>query len=557
MTADRKEYDYVIVGAGSAGCVVANRLSENPNTKVLLLEAGPKDNSVILKMPAALGLPLENKRFNWGFVSEPEPGLNGRTSDQHRGRVLGGSSSINGMVFVRGNPQDYDAWAKMGLPDWSYAHCLPYFKKMETYEKGADTYRGGDGPLRVHKCRAENPLYHAFLGAGQDFGLPMTEDHNGFQQDGVNIAQASTHKGIRESTARAFLGPAAGRSNLTIAVNATVTMLNTSGNRVTGVDYEIRGQTQSVEATAEVILAAGAFGSPQLLMLSGIGDAIHLREKGIKLVQNLPGVGSDLQDHVATPIQFTIKKPVSPTKELSRIGRLITGARWILTKRGLGVSNYFEVGAFFRGNSSVAYPNLQHEFFPMIGEFYRGEARVLDGFQYFTSVMRPQSRGSVRLKSADPKAAPEIKLNFLTAPSDMKEMKEGVRKTLEIIKQKSWDELRDKEANPGLDTSDDKALEGWIRANAGTGYHAVSTCRMGTDAMAVTDNQGRVHGIAGLRIADASLMPRLTTGNTNAPTIMIAEKISDYIKGKSLSATKVPYFGISSYSPPGSETKKF
>ena len=538
----KKEYDYIVVGAGSAGCVVANRLSEDGATTVLLLEAGPRDGSIILRMPAALGLPLESRRFNWGFVSEPEPGLEGRTSDQHRGRVLGGSSSINGMVFVRGNPLDFEAWAALGLPEWSYSHCLPYFKKMETFEKGADEYRGGEGPLHVHLCRAQNPLYQAFLGAGQDYGLPLSEDQNGYRQEGVNVAQATTRRGERESTSVAYLGPARGRSNLTVVTDAHVAKIEVSGNRAEGVSFTTKSGPATANARAEVILSAGAFGSPQLLMLSGVGDANELKALGIAPKTNLPGVGRELQDHVAVPVQYTTRKSVSPTRELSRLGRLVVGARWFLARSGLGASNYFEVGAFFRGNASVAYPNLQHEFFPMIGEFYRGEARVMDGFQYFTSVMRPASRGRVSLRSADPLAPPKIQLNFLTERSDLDQMVEGIERTREMIAQRSWDELRGQEITPGADLSSRAELEPWIRANAGTGYHAVSTCRMGNDATAVTDREGRVHGLEQLRVIDASLMPRLVTGNTNASTIMIAEKLADVVRGRSLPPSRVPFY---------------
>ncbi|WP_336749638.1 choline dehydrogenase [Pantoea vagans] len=528
-------FDYIVVGAGSAGCVVANRLSENGKFKVLLLEAGKSHNSIILDMPAALGLPLENTKFNWGFKSQPDAGVNGNISDQHRGRVLGGSSSINGMVFVRGNPRDFDRWAGAGLPDWSYKHCLPYFKKMETYEGGGDEFRGGEGPMQVHKCNADNPLYEAFLGAGQDYGLAFNKDQNGKSQEGVNIAQSSTFKGNRWSTARGYLDPARNRKNLTIHSSAHVRKIKIAGKRATGVEYLHEGKSVSAEARNEVILSAGAFGTPQLLMIAGIGDEAELRSHDIKVVHHLPGVGQNLQDHAAVPIQYTTTRNVSPTFQLStKIGRGYVGARWLLAKSGLGTSNYFEVGAFFKGNEQVEYANLQHEFFPMIGEFYRGEARVNPGFQYFTSVMRPESRGHVTLKSKDPLDAPVIKLNFLDAIGDLEQLREGIRTTREMIAQKSWSTLRGVEVSPGINIQSDKELEGWIRANAGTGYHAVSTCRMGYDEMAVTDNEGRVHGVQGLRIIDASLMPYLTTGNTNAPTIMMAEKLADKVLGKAL-----------------------
>ncbi|WP_322093871.1 choline dehydrogenase [Paraburkholderia bannensis] len=542
MTESTKKYDYVVIGAGSAGCVVANRLSSSGTKTVLLVEAGPSDNSVILKMPAAMGLPLESTRFNWKYLTEPESGLNDRVSEQHRGKVLGGSSSINGMIFNRGNPRDFDQWSEIhGLTDWAFANCLPYFRKMETFDGGGDTYRGADGPLYVHRCRAENPLYHAFIRAGEDYGLPLTSDQNGFRQEGVHIAQVTIRDGVRQSTSEGYLKPARNRENLSVETNATVRKILFSGKRAFGVHYVKDGVQRTVEALEEIILCAGAIGSPHLLMLSGVGDADQLRRANVGVVEHLPGVGSDMQDHIGVPIQYATTQSVSPTKQLGPISRIVTGAKWVLTKSGLGASNFFEVGAFFRSDDNKLAPDIQHEFFPMVGMYHQGKSQAWDGFQYFTSIMHPKSRGNLRLKSANPDARPEIRFNYFSDPEDIKTLANGVKQTREMVKQRGWDSLRSTELSPGVATSNQSELEAWIRANAGSGYHPIATCRMGHDELSVTDQSGRVHGLDGLRVVDASLMPSLPTGNTNAATIMMAEKIADMMLGKVLAPTPVKY----------------
>ena len=391
------EYDYVIVGAGSAGCVLASRLTEDPSITVCLLEAGPSDHSILIRMPAALTYPIESSIYNWKFESEPEPKLLERRIGQARGRCLGGSSSINGMVFVRGNPRDFDSWRTMGVEGWSYQDCLPYFKRMETFERGRDGNRGGSGPLTVTRSQARHVLYEAFLRAGQQFGLRDAGDYNSGPQNGVHFTQATIREGIRCSTSVAYLHPAMGRGNLTVKTGCLVEQIQFAGAKAVSVVYSRQARRHNAIAAKEVILCAGTIGSPHLLMLSGVGDAGHLRSHDIPIVCHLPGVGRDLQDHVVASLRFKSDKAYSIKKELSLLGRARIGLEWLLFKRGLGASNFFEVGAFF-GGADPAYPNFQHEFLPFLAEFQSGHVEISDGFQYFLSQMRPYSRGRIRLQ---------------------------------------------------------------------------------------------------------------------------------------------------------------
>ena len=529
---ETRSFDYVIVGAGSAGCVLAHRLSADPGVRVLLLEAGGSDRSLFIHMPAAAAIAARDRGITWDYQTEPEPHLHGRHIAETRGRVLGGSSSINGMVANRGNPRDYDGWAAQGLPQWSFAHCLPYFRRMETFDRGADAYRGGDGPQHIETCPADNPLDRAFLAAGRETGHPYTEDQNGRRHEGFHVAQRFTHRGVRWSTAAGYLQPVLTRTNLSLYRHALVHRVLFSGRRAVGVELVQHGERLRVEAAREVILCGGAVNSPQLLLLSGVGDAAHLAGHGIPQVAHLPSVGRHLEDHLIVPIQYATRRPVSVARQLTQIGRWRLGLQWLLTRTGLGTTNFCETGCFFRSGEDVPYANLQHEFYPLCAEVGSDEHNVAEGFMFSMGIMRPASRGRVWLKSANPVEYPAIRFDYLQAKSDRREMIDGVRRTREMVASQAWDELRGAEIAPGPGARSDEDILAWIRSVGSTEYHPCSTCRMGTGEDSVTDGEGRVHELEGLRVIDASIMPNNVTANLNAPVIMLAEKLADAVAGK-------------------------
>lgn len=525
------EFDYVIVGGGSAGCVLANRLSANPANRVLLLEAGPVDHrwDFRIHMPAALSWPLTSRDYNWWYESEPEHSMHRRRIYHPRGKVLGGSSSINGMIYIRGNPMDYQKWAALpGLQDWSYAHCLPYFRRLEHSLHFNDAYRGSDGPLFLTWPECDNPLFDAFFAAVQQAGYPLTDDVNGYRQEGFSRFESTTYRGRRWSAAQAYLHPVRERKNLSVICKAYATRLLIDRDRAVGVEYRVGSDCRQAMA-GEIVCSGGAINSPQLLQLSGIGPADRLQELDIPVVRDLPGVGENLQDHLEVYVQYACRKPVSLYPALKRWRQPAIGLDWLFRRKGLGTSNQFEAGGFIRSNAAVSYPNLQYHFLPVAIRYDGRAPHGGHGYQVHVGPMSSDARGSVCISSTDPFAYPEIRFNYLSTAQDRREWLEAIRCTREIMTRPAFDDYRDAELAPGEGVQTDEAILDFVARQAESAYHLCGTCRMGVDKLSVVDPELRVHGFVGLRVVDASVMPSVTNGNLNAPVLMIAEKAADLI----------------------------
>jgi len=529
--------DFVIIGAGSAGCAMAYRLSEEGEHSVLVIEYGGSDIGPLIQMPAALSYPMNMKTYDWGFQSEPEPHLDNRKLATPRGKVVGGSSSINGMVYVRGHAKDFDHWDESGATGWSYADVLPYYKRMENWHSrghgGNPEWRGTDGPLHVTRGPRKNPLFNAFVKAGKQAGYQTTDDYNGEQQEGFGPMEQTVHKGRRWSAANAYLHPALKRENCNI-IRAFARKVVIEDGRAVGVEIERGGKVEVIRAKREVIISSSSINSPKILMLSGIGPAKHLKEHGIDVIADRPGVGQNLQDHLEIYLQIASLKPITLYRYWNLISKARIGAQWLFSKTGLGSSNQFESAAFVRSKAGVEYPDVQYHFIPIAVRYDGKVAAEGHGFQAHVGPMRSESRGEITLNSSDPKEPPKIFFNYMSAPNDWEDFRTCIRMTREIFGQDAFKEYAGKEIQPGSDLQTDAELDTFLREHAESAYHPCGTCKMGAvdDPMAVVDPECRVIGVDGLRVADSSIFPRITNGNLNAPSIMTGEKASDHILGK-------------------------
>jgi choline dehydrogenase len=527
-----QSYDFVIVGGGSAGCALANRLSADPSVRVLVLEAGRRDwrFDLFIHMPAALPIPIGNRFYDWKYESEPEPNMNGRRISHARGKVLGGSSSINGMIFQRGNPLDFEKWARdPGMETWDYAHCLPYFKRMETCLAGADEWRGGEGPLVLERGPATSPLFRAFFEAVQQAGFDLTSDVNGYRQEGFAAFDRNIHRGRRLSAARAYLHPVLDRPNLELRTRQFVTRVVFDGNRAIGVET---GNGEIVRG-GEVILCGGAINSPQLLQLSGVGNPEELRAAGVEPFHELPGVGENLQDHLEVYVQHSCTQPVSVQPALKWRNRPLVGARWLFLRSGPCATNHFEAGGFARSNDEVEYPNLMFHFLPVAIRYDGSSPASGHGYQVHIGPMNSDARGSVKIRSADPREHPALRFNYLSTEQDRREWIEAIRTARQILGQPGFEPYDGGELSPGTQVESDDQILDWVRADAETALHPSCTCKMGTDELSVVDPKTmRVHGLESIRVVDASVMPHVTNANLYAPTMMVAEKAAAIIRSE-------------------------
>jgi len=528
-----ESYDYIIAGAGSAGCVLANRLGEDPSLRILVLEAGGSERAVVVDMPAALSIPMNTKRFNWGMRTEPEPGLDGREVNLPRGKGLGGSSSINGMCWVRGNPMDYELWEALGAEGWRWSNVLPYFQRLENVE-GGGPLRGTSGPVRVNRGLQRNPLYNVFVEAGVAAGYARSRNMNEAQHEGFGPMEMNIGDGLRMSAARAYLRPAMARGNVHVVTGALVDRVLFEGRRATGIAWKVNNEARQAKATREVILSAGSIMSPMILKRSGIGPAAELKQHGLPVVHESPGVGENLMDHLELYIQMECTKPVTLFSTQSLWGKAKIGMEWLATRKGLGATNHFESGGHIRSRAGIVYPDIQYHFLPLAISYDGLSLASGHGFQVHVGTKRSKSRGWVRLRDATPESLPRVRFNYMSHPDDWQEFRACIRLTREIFAQTPFAPYRGMELAPGVEAQDDAALDAFLKRKVESAYHPCGTCRMGTDDGAVTTPNGRVRGVDGLRVVDSSLMPQATAGDLNAPTLVLAERMADLIRGRHL-----------------------